>query len=80
MNIRRRVAFSFGTMAVGFAAAQSPFNERAADGFAPGRRLLDNLFWAMKEGLFRVHILHINVRKGSSFFKKPSFFKKGQGG
>jgi len=53
------VAFSFGAVAIGFATAQSPFDERSADDFAQGRELLDNLFAADEEGLFGVHNLHI---------------------
>ena len=53
------VAFSFGAAAVEFSTAQSPFDERSADDFAQGRKLLDNLFAADEEGLFGVHNLHI---------------------
>lgn len=53
------VAFSFDAVAVGFATAQSPFDERSADDFAQGRELLDDLFSADEQGLFGVHTLHI---------------------
>lgn len=53
------VTFSFDAVAVGFATAQSPFDERSADDFAQGRELLEDLFSADEQGLFRVHILHI---------------------
>jgi len=59
------VAFSFGAVAVGFATAQSSFDERSADDFAQGRELLDDLFAADEEGLFGVHNLHIyECKKG----------------
>jgi hypothetical protein len=53
------VAFSFDAVAVEFATAQSPFDERSADDFAQGRELLDKLFSAGEQGLFGVPILHI---------------------
>ncbi len=53
------VAFSFDAVAVGFATAQSSFDERSADDFAQGRELLEDLFSADEQGLFGVHILHI---------------------
>lgn len=53
------VAFSFDAVAGGFATAQSSFDERSADDFTQGRKLLDNPFSADEQGLLGVHILHI---------------------
>jgi len=53
------VPFSFGTMAVGFAATKSSLDEGAPDDFAEGWELLDDLAAAAEESSFGVHILHI---------------------
>jgi hypothetical protein len=53
------VPFCLGTVAVGFAATNSSLDEGASDDFAEGWELLDDLFAAAEESLFRVHILHI---------------------
>jgi hypothetical protein len=72
------VAFSFDAAAVGFATAQSPFDERSADDFTQGRKLLDNLFSADEQGLFGVHTLHIyECKKSVKPFSRKVPYKNG---